>query len=157
MKHLTLFALLFATITSLCACGAQTASSDSEAETCNTTAHEAVLQISQNEFVEKLWDYTAESYQYNDSLPCIVDFTATWCAPCQKMVPILEELATQYAGKIRIYQIDVDRNKQLASDLNINGIPHFLFLPTKGEPSSVVGSRSKADMQALIEERLLMQ
>lgn len=123
----------------------------------STQHHEAIPQIDHQYFVENIWDYTNPNYQLKDSLPCIVDFTATWCAPCQRMVPILEELAAEYKGRIHIYQVDVDHNNKLAKDLKINGIPHFLFLPVKDTTTSKVGSRSKEEMQSLIEELLLKQ
>ena len=64
--------------------------------------------------------------------PVLVDFFATWCGPCKMMPPILQQVRTQMGDKVRIIKIDVDRNQQLASELNVSSVPTIaLFI--KGE------------------------
>ena len=68
----------------------------------------------------------------NGDIPVLVDFFAEWCGPCKMMPPILEQVRTQMGDKVRIIKIDVDRNQQLASELNVSSVPTIaLFI--KGE------------------------
>ena len=96
-----------------------------------------------------------EDLVYLGDKPAIVDFTATWCGPCQRIAPILEELAKEYEGQIVIYKVDVDKNKPLARSFNVSSIPAVMFIPVGGEPVMTVGSRDKAKFQSEIETLLL--
>ena len=66
-------------------------------------------------------------------MPVLVDFYATWCGPCKTMAPILEQVATQHGGKVRIIKIDVDRNAAVAQQLRVQSIP-TLILFHQGKP-----------------------
>ena len=87
--------------------------------------------------------------------PAIVDFTATWCGPCQRIAPILDELAVEYDGKIVIYKVDIDKNRDLAKSFNVSSIPAVLYIPLNGEPVMTVGSRDKGKFTSEIETLLL--
>ena len=66
-------------------------------------------------------------------MPVLVDFHATWCGPCKTMAPILEQVATQHGGKVRIIKIDVDRNAAVAQQFRVQSIP-TLILFHQGKP-----------------------
>ena len=68
----------------------------------------------------------------NGETPVLVDFFAEWCGPCKMMPPILEQVRKQLGDKVRIIKIDVDRNQQLASELNVSSVP-TLAIFHKGE------------------------
>lgn len=87
--------------------------------------------------------------------PAIVDFTATWCGPCQRIAPILDELAGEYDGKIVIYKVDIDKNRELAKAFNVSSIPAILYIPLNGDPVMTVGSRDKGKFTNEIETILL--
>ena len=87
----------------------------------------------------------------------VVDFFATWCGPCKVMHPILEELSKEYSGKVDIYQIDVDQEKELAAAFGIRSIPTLLLIPMKEEPRITQGALPKDQLKKAIDEFLLKQ
>ena len=89
----------------------------------------------------------SEKPVYLGNKPAIIDFNATWCGPCRKIAPILDELAREYDGKIVIYKVDVDRNRSIAEAFGITSIPAILYIPLDGEPVMTVGLRGKAKMK----------
>jgi thioredoxin 1 len=79
-------------------------------------------------------------------VPVLVDFWAAWCGPCKMIAPILDDLAEQYAGKLKIAKVDVDANKEVPGKYGIRGIP-TLILFKNGEPAATkVGALSKAQL-----------
>ena len=63
----------------------------------------------------------------NSEVPVLVDFYATWCAPCKTMAPILDEVAKQVQGKAKVIKIDVDKNQQAASAYQVRGVPTLIL------------------------------
>lgn len=119
----------------------------------NANAQE-VVKINTQEFQELVWNYEKNSdYVYEGALPCVVDFSATWCGPCRRMEPILEEMAKKYDGKIIVYQVDVDENPQLSAKFEVSSIPYFVFFTKKGM-TDAVGSRSQEDFEQLLIQEL---
>lgn len=115
-----------------------------------------VIQMDKEMFIEKVVDYKhAEKWEYKGTRPAIIDFYATWCGPCKQMAPVMEELAKEYAGKIDVYKIDVDREKELASLFGIQSIPTFLFIPMEGDPQLFSGAAEKSSFQQMIDSFLL--
>lgn len=113
------------------------------------------IQINSDEFIKNIYDFkTNNTWQYKGGKPCIIDFYADWCRPCKMMNPILEKLAKEYEGKIIIYKINIDQNKDIASAFAINSIPFFLFCPLNGEPESAMGMISENDLRTVIENML---
>ncbi len=80
------------------------------------------------------WD----SIKYQQDKPCIIDFYATWCAPCKQLAPIYEKLAQEYMGKIVFYRIDVDVLPNLSLTLGIEGMPTLLLFK-KGQNEQMLG------------------
>lgn len=115
----------------------------------------AVVELNTEQFNAKVYDMNKEDLKYLGGKPAIVDFTATWCGPCQRIAPILEELAKEYEGEIVIYKVDVDENKPLAKSFNVSSIPAVMFIPLEGEPVMTVGSRDKAKFEEEIKTLLL--
>ena len=118
------------------------------------TAVKAVA-LTTEEFNAKVYDMSKEGLKYLGNKPAIVDFTATWCGPCQRIAPILDELAAEYDGKVVVYKVDIDKNQELARAFGVSSIPAILYIPLNGEPSMTVGSRDKAKFKTEIESILL--
>ena len=118
-----------------------------------------VVALNKADFLKKVYNYEASpnDWKFEGSRPAIVDFYATWCGPCKVMHPILEELSKEYSGKVDIYQIDVDKEQDLAAAFGIRSIPTLLMIPMKGEPRIMQGAMPKDQLKKAIDEFLLKQ
>lgn len=126
---------------------------------CGTNAKDGkgadVIELTSEDFNSKVYDLNSEAPSYLGKLPAIVDFTASWCGPCRKISPILEELADEYAGQIVIYKVDVDKCGDVAAAFGIQSIPAVLYIPLDGEPQMTIGSRGKTQFEEEIQKLLL--
>jgi len=86
--------------------------------------------------------------------PTLVDFWASWCGPCKMIAPVLDELAKEYEGKIKICKMDVDANKETPSKFNIRGIPTLILFKNGSAEGTKVGALSKAQLKEFIESNL---
>ncbi|WP_300790916.1 thioredoxin [uncultured Bacteroides sp.] len=116
-----------------------------------------VRHLTKKEFMEKVYNYekNPDKWVYEGDKPAIVDFYATWCGPCKAIAPILEELAKEYAGKIVIYKIDTDKERELSAAFGISSIPTLLFIPTNGDPQIAQGALPKESLKRAIDDFLL--
>jgi thioredoxin 1 len=87
-------------------------------------------------------------------VPILVDFWAEWCGPCRMIAPVLDELATEYDGRLVIGKVNVDDNQQLAADYRISGIPTLLLFKQGRVEETIVGVKSKRDLKAQIDKVL---
>lgn len=113
--------------------------------------------ISKSQFVELIHDVDTDpkGWQGKHATPIIVDFFGTWCPPCKALSPILDELASEYGNRLRIYKVDIDQDPELTALYNIRTVPTLLFAKsTDTAPTLMLGVMSKAELQAKIEELL---
>ena len=84
--------------------------------------------------------------------PVVVDFWAEWCGPCKQIAPVLDELATEYDGKVKVAKVNIDEFQDLAARFRINSIPTFLFFKNGQVVDQVVGLRSKKDFKSKLDQ-----
>lgn len=115
-----------------------------------------VVVMDKQMFLDKVCDYTqSEDWQYKGELPAIIDLYADWCGPCKRTAPIMQELAKEYAGKIVIYKVNVDKEQELAALFNASSIPLFVLIPKEGLPQVICGAAGKDVFKKAIDEFLL--
>lgn len=114
-----------------------------------------VTELNAQEFAAKVYDISDQELTYLGDKPAVVDFYATWCGPCQRIAPIMNELAAEYDGKVVIYKVDIDKAPELAKAFGISSIPAILYIPLDQEPTLTVGSRDKSRFKTEIETLLL--
>ncbi len=136
----------------------QQATSQREVAADTTKGNEGkVVYLSSEDFRKKVMDYQVhrQDWVFNGTKPAIIDFYATWCHPCKMMSPIVEQLAKKYAGKIDFYKVDIDNEQDVANAFDIQSIPTFFFVPTKGNPQVQMGAMEKAEFERIITSVLL--
>ncbi len=107
-------------------------------------------------FKEKVFDYAKNKvWKYEGSKPCIVDFYADWCKPCKMVAPILEELSSEYDGKLIVYKVNTDQEQELSGAFQIQSIPSLLFIPAKGQPQMISGAIPKEQFVKYINDYLI--
>ncbi len=97
-------------------------------------------------------NFSAEVEQSNGLV--LVDFWATWCGPCQIVAPVLEQLAEQHQGKVRVAKVDVDANQRTSMKFNIRSIPSILFFKDGKHVDTVVGAVPKTVLDTKIQQHL---
>lgn len=103
-----------------------------------------VEQLTKDTFKEKVFDFESnKEWKFEGELPCIIDFYADWCGPCKMVAPVLEELSEEYDGKLNVYKIDTEDQKELAAMFGIQSIPSLLFVPLKDQPQMAQGALPK--------------
>lgn len=144
MKKTILIAMVI--MATLCTANAQ----EKKAET-------KVKSLTYKEFLSKVWNFESapNTFTYKGKLPAVIDFYADWCGPCRRVAPIMEKLAQEYEGKLLVYKVNVDHEKELATAFQAKSIPMVLFIPMEGQPMMQVGALPEEGYRKVIEEQLV--
>lgn len=86
--------------------------------------------------------------------PVLVDFHATWCGPCKHMAPVVDEVANQFAGKIKVFKVDVDENPMLSQALQIESIPTLVVFKAGKPVAANTGLMPKSELVSMVESAL---
>jgi thioredoxin len=163
MKKL-LFILTIAVI-SLQSCNASQAKNNgnensaepAETVSAKTENEGGSVKLTKEKFLKEVWDYenNPQEWIFKGDKPALIDFYADWCGPCRKASPILEELSKEYDGKIVVYKIDTQVERELAGVFGIQGIPAFLYIPMEGKPTMASGiARTDAETKQMFKQNI---
>lgn len=99
-------------------------------------------------------DTAFEKTVLKSPLPVLVDFWASWCAPCRMVAPVLEKIAHEYAGKLLVAKVDTDQNQEWATRYHVTGIPTLLFISGGQVVNQQVGAISYATLKQMVDHFL---
>ena len=102
--------------------------------------------------VKDTTDANFETEVLANGKPVLVDFWATWCAPCRAIAPIIEEIANQYAGKLEVFKVDIDNNPDAPARFGVRGIPTVILFKNGQVVDQVVGAVPKSQFEELIKK-----
>ena len=115
-----------------------------------------VVYITTDQFKARIFDYkNNKDWKYNCDKPCVIDFYTTWCGPCKRLAPIMEELSQTYCDQVVFYKAYTERERELAYVFGINSIPQVLYIPLDGKPMLLKGLYPKEEIVRIIDEFLL--
>jgi thioredoxin 1 len=104
--------------------------------------------------IQRVTDDTFEPEVLKSDTPVLVDYWAEWCGPCKSIAPILDEVAKEYEGRLKIAKINVDENQQTPAKFGIRGIPTLMLFKDGQLAATKVGALSKAQLTAFIDSHL---
>lgn len=110
--------------------------------------------MADNSFTAHLTDANFDNEVKESKTPVLVDFWASWCAPCRAIAPHLEELAAQYSGKVKVGKLNVDEEPDTASTLGIRALPTLLLFKEGQVVEQIVGAVSKSKIEEMIKPHL---
>jgi len=108
--------------------------------------------MSENENLLHVGDGDFEAQILQSEVPALVDFWAAWCGPCRTVGPVVEELAVEYAGKIKVAKLNVDDNKQTPAKYGVRGIPTLMLFKDGQVVDQIVGAVPKNRIKELLDK-----
>ena len=123
---------------------------------CANAFAEDVVYLTTAQFRERIFDFVEnKEWQYKGDKPCVIDFYTTWCGPCKRLAPIMDELSQTYCDQVVFYKADTERERELAYVFGINSIPQVLYIPVQGKPILLKGLYPREEIIRIIDEYLL--
>lgn len=132
------------------------AEAQAKAENQNATAETGavegpVIDLTKEYFDARIIDLYSDSPTYLAERPCVIDFYADWCGPCQKMSPIVKSLAAEFAGRVDFYRVNIDNEQELSVNVfGIESIPTFIYISRNGAINTTVGMASTDEMRTSV-------
>ncbi len=99
----------------------------------------------------KFTDENFDEVVLHSDTPVLVDFWAEWCGPCRALTPVMEDLATEYAGKVKIGKVDTDANREVSVRFSVSAIPTVMLFKDGEIVEKFVGLRSKKDLRTALD------
>jgi len=107
-----------------------------------------------NEHIHHVTDATFKNEVLESSLPVLVDYWAEWCGPCKMVAPILDDIAKDYAGKLKVAKLNIDDNQKTPGEFGVRGIPTLMLFKGGNVEATKVGALSKSQLAAFIDSNL---
>jgi thioredoxin 1 len=107
-----------------------------------------------NEHIHKVTDDSFQTDVLNSDTPVLVDYWAEWCGPCKSIAPILDEVAKEYAGKIKVMKLNIDENQDTPRKFGVRGIPTLMLFKNGSVEAQKVGALSKSQLSAFIDSSI---
>ena len=104
--------------------------------------------------IEHITDDNFEPQVLQSDLPVLVDYWAEWCGPCKQIAPILDEVAKEYGGRLKVAKINVDENRQVPARFGIRGIPTLMLFRNGNVEDTRVGALSKSQLTAFLDSNI---
>jgi len=102
----------------------------------------------------ELTDANFDQEVLKSDVPVLIDFWAVWCGPCKMVAPVVEDIAKEYDGKLKVAKLDVDNNRQIATNYNIRSIPTIMLFKDGDIAEVMVGAAPKAKILSKITKHL---
>lgn len=107
-----------------------------------------------NEHIHQVTDDSFQADVLNSDTPVLVDYWAEWCGPCKSLAPILDEVAKEYAGKIKVMKLNIDENQDTPRKFGVRGIPTLMLFKNGSVEAQKVGALSKSQLSAFIDSSI---
>ncbi len=118
----------------------------------------SVIHLDKEQFKKLVFDYeNNKEWKYEGDKPAILDFYADWCGPCRMLSPVLAEVQKEYDGKLQVYKINTDKQRELAATFGIRSLPTVVFIPLNGQPQAILGFRPKEEIENVIKNVLKVE
>ena len=104
--------------------------------------------------IQHVSDESFDSDVLNSGVPVLVDYWAEWCGPCKVIAPVLEEIASEYDGKIKVCKLDIDANEATPPKYGIRGIPTLMLFKNGHVEATKVGALSKSQLTAFLDSNI---
>ena len=90
----------------------------------------------------------------DSAIPVLVDFWAPWCGPCKMIAPVLDEIASEYDGKVKVVKINIDENQTTPSNYGVRSIPTLILFKGGQEVEKIIGAQSKENLKQMVDKSL---
>jgi thioredoxin 1 len=107
-----------------------------------------------SEHIHHVTDATFKSEVLESGVPVLVDYWAEWCGPCKMIAPILDEVAKEYSGKLKVAKVNIDENPKTPGEYGIRGIPTLILFKGGNVEATKVGALSKSQLTSFIDSNL---